>query len=78
MADTWNANSSNQCNTGNAIRDGATATGLYSITTTIPSELNKRLLTRAQLGTYTNIPVSNLGSMPSNQVPTKEDILFTF
>jgi hypothetical protein len=80
MADTWDANADNQLCTGNAVRDGATATGLWSITTTIPSELNKRILTKAQLATYTNISTTStpLGQMSSNECPTKDEILGTF
>jgi hypothetical protein len=80
MADTWDANTDNQINTGNAIRNGAGASGLYSITTTIPTELNKKLLTKAQLATYTNIPTGNvpMNVLTSNECPTKGEILGTF
>ena len=80
MADNWNDNANNQINTGNAIRDGASASGLYSITTTIPSGLNKKLLTKAELATYTDIPTGNvpLNAHASNQCPTKEEILGVF
>jgi hypothetical protein len=74
MADTWNANTGSQANTGNAIRDGATASGLYTISTTIPTELNKKLLTISDLATYTNILTSSLEGT-SNQVPTKDEII---
>lgn len=80
MSDTWNGNSGNQCNTGNAIRDGASATGAYSITTTIPSSLDKKLLTKSEIATYTNISTGNvpMNDLASNQIPTKDDILGTF
>jgi hypothetical protein len=74
MADTWDANTGSQANTGNAIRDGATASGLYTISTTIPTELNKKLLTISDLATYTNILTSSLEGT-SNQVPTKDEII---
>lgn len=80
MADTWDANAGNQLGTGNAIRDGATATGLYSITTTIPSGLNKKVLTKSELATYTNIPTGNvpMNVLATNELPTKDEILGTF
>lgn len=81
MADTWDANAGNQLGTGNAIRDGASATGgLYSITTTIPSGLNKKVLTKSELATYTNIPTGNvpMNVLASNEPPTKDEILATF
>jgi hypothetical protein len=74
MADTWAGNTGSQANTGNAIRDGATASGLYTISTTIPTELNKKLLTISDLATYTNILTSSLEGT-SNQVPTKDEII---
>lgn len=80
MADTWNANAGNQLCTGNAIRDGGATAGLFSITTTIPTSLNKEAMTKADLATYTNIPTGNfpLSELTSNQCPTKDDILSTF
>jgi hypothetical protein len=80
MADTWDANAGNQLNTGNAIRNGASASGLYSITTTIPSGLNKKVLTKAELATYTDIPTSNypMSELTSLQCPTKDEIISTF
>ena len=80
MADTWNANTGSQINTGNAIRDGASATGLYTITTTIPAGLNKKLLTKSELATYTDIPTGNvpMDVLASNECPTKDEILGTF
>ena len=74
MADTWNANTGSQINTGNAIRDGATASGLYTIKTTIPTGLNKKLLTISELATYTTISTGNLVGT-SNQMATKNEII---
>lgn len=74
MADTWAANSGDQLCTGNAIRDGATASGLYTISTTIPSGLDKKLLTISELATYTTI-ATYLFDGSSNQVPTKDEII---
>lgn len=80
LADTWAGTADNQLVTGNALRDGATASGVYTITTTIPAELNKKAMTKANLSTYTDIPVTNepLNSLPSNQCPTKITILGVF
>lgn len=77
-SDTWDGTAANQLVTGNAVRDGGNGgSGLFIITTTIPSGLNKKTLTIAELATYTNIPTGNnpLASMPSNRCPTKEEIL---
>jgi hypothetical protein len=79
MADTWDANAGNQLCTGNAIRNGG-ATGVFTVTTTIPSALDKEVLTKSQLATYTNISTTStpLGQMSSNECPTKDEILGTF
>jgi hypothetical protein len=80
LSDTWDGNTGSQLCTGNAIRDGATAAGLYTITTTIPAELDKKVLTKAELATYTSIPTDNvpMNALSSNQCPTKDQILGTF
>lgn len=78
MADTWNANAGNQLCTGNAIRDGGATAGLFSITTTIPTSLNKEAMTKSDLATYTNINTASMLDVASNQCPTKDDILSTF
>jgi hypothetical protein len=80
MADTWDANAGNQLCTGNAIRNGASTAGLFSITTSIPTELNKEVLTKSQLATYTDIPTGNfpMSELTSLQCPTKDEILGTF
>jgi len=79
MADTWDANAGNQICTGNAIRDGASSAG-YTITLSIPTELNKELLTKSQIATYTNIATDNfpMSELTSLQCPTKDEILGTF
>jgi hypothetical protein len=79
MADTWDANAGNQLCTGNAIRNGG-ATGVFTVTTTIPSALDKEVLTKSQLATYTNIPTENypMSELTSLQCPTKDEILGTF
>ena len=78
MADTFDANADNQLCTGNAIRNGYF--GFWSVTTTIPSSLDKKAMTKADLATYTNIPTGNfpLSDLTSNQCPTKEEILGVF
>lgn len=79
-ATTWAGTASNQLVTGAALRDGGTTTGLFTITTTIPTGLNSKAMTKAELATYTDIPTGNfpLSGMTSNRCPTKQDILATF
>ena len=76
----WDDCGNNQLVSGNVVRDGASRSGLYSITTPIPTSLNLRCLTKADLATYTNIPTGNspLNSLTSNQCPTKDEILGVF
>lgn len=80
MADTFYGNAGNQTCTGNAIRSGATETGLWTITTTIPEGMNKEVMTKADLATYTNIPTGNapLNALSSNQCPTVDEISGVF
>jgi len=80
LSDTWYGNTASQVVSGNALRDGATATGLWTITTTIPAGMNKEIMTKANLVTYTNIPTGNapLNAMASNECPTISDIESVF
>ena len=77
MPDTWSATVDANLCTGNCIRNGASTAGLFSLTTSIPSSLDKKALTTSELATYTNISTGSLGTA-SNQCPTKEEILGTF
>ncbi len=72
MADTWAGTAGNQLPTGNALNDGG-----FGVS--IPASYNTRALTKANLASYTNILTGNepIASMPSNQCPTKDDILGT-
>jgi hypothetical protein len=83
MADTWDGTTDASLVTGNCIRNGG-ANGIFTVTTTIPSALDKEALTTSQLATYTNISTGSLYSAnlmayyTSNQCPTKGAILGTF
>jgi hypothetical protein len=72
MADTWDGTEGNQLPTGNALNNGG-----FGVS--IPSEFNKKALTKAQMATYTDVFTNNspIASMASNQCPTKDDILGT-
>jgi hypothetical protein len=80
MSDTWNGNLGNQIPTGNAVRDGATATGLYTVDVTIPSGMNKECFTKDNWTTYTDVPTANypLGSMSNNECPSQDEVLSVF
>lgn len=77
MPDTWNGTDSNGLITGNSLRDGATATGDYTITTTIPSDKNKKGMTKDEVETYTDISIGNTiaATYASNQIVTKQSII---
>ena len=74
---TWNGTASNQLVTGSALKDGATATGLWTMSGTPPST---KIMTKADLVTYTNIPTGNspLSGYSNNQCVTKQAILGVF
>lgn len=71
---TWNGTADLQLVTGAALTDGATATGLWTMSGTPPST---KIMTISDISTYTNIPIGNLG-YPTNRCPTKIDILSVF
>lgn len=78
MADTWNENAGNQLCTGNAVRDGASTAGLFTLIIAIPTVLNKEVLTVNQVSTYTGIGEYNFYGLTSNQCPTKNAIISAY
>jgi len=79
MPDTWAGTADAELCTGNCIRDGG-ANAIFTVTTTIPSGLNKKAMTKAELATYTSISTGStpLSDYASNQCPSKSAILGTF
>lgn len=79
LSDTWNGTTDSQLVSGNALRD-AGAIGVLTITTPIPTELNKKAMTKANLETYTSISTGSypLSEYSSNQCISKSAILGTF
>lgn len=79
LSDTWDGTEYDQLVTGNAARNAGTI-GVFIITTPIPTELNKKALTKAQLATYTSISTGSfpLSGYASNQCVSKGAILSTF
>ena len=53
MPSTWNATAGNQLITGAALRDGATATGFYTVDVTIPTGDNTRLCSSQYITDHT-------------------------
>ena len=53
MPSTWAATAGNQLITGAALRDGATATGLYTVDVTIPTGDNTRLCSSQYITDHT-------------------------
>ena len=78
-ATTWAGTASDQLVTGAALRDGGNTTGLFTITTAIPSGLDNKIMTKTDLETYTDIFTTNfpISGMTSRRCPTKGDILAT-
>lgn len=74
---TWNGTASDQLVTGAALTDGATVTGLWTMSGTPPST---KIMTKSDIATYTNIPTGNspLSDYASNQCPSKQVILGVF
>jgi hypothetical protein len=71
---TWNGTASDQLVSGAALTDGATVTGLWTMSGTPPST---KMMTKADLVTYTDIPTGNspLSGYASNQCVSKAAIL---
>ena len=75
MADTWAGTAGNQLITGAALRDGATATGFYTVDVTIPTDYNTRIVTATYIEAHTT---ATGGPVSSNQCPTKDTFLSQF
>jgi len=71
---TWAGTTGNQLVSGAALNNGATATGLWTMSSTPPSA---DIMSVGNIKTYTNIPIANLG-YPDSQCPTKDEILSVF
>lgn len=71
---TWAGTADNQLVTGAALTNGATATGLWTMSSTPPST---KIMSVKAIKIYTNIPISNLG-YPDGQCPTKIEILSVY
>ena len=74
MPSTWAATAGNQLITGAALRDGATATGFYTVDVTIPTG-NNLLITSS---TYIAAHTTALGVVTALQCPTKDTFLSQF
>jgi hypothetical protein len=74
MPSTWAATAGNQLITGAALRDGATATGFYTITLSIPSGDNLKIVS----ATYILLHTTALGVVTALQCPTKDTFLSQF
>ena len=74
MPSTWAATAGNQLITGAALRDGATATGFYTVDVTIPTGDNTRIVTSSYIAAHTTAS----GVVSANQCPTKNTFLSQF
>ena len=76
MATTWVGTAGNQLVTGAALTTGA-LTGYWVMTGTVPTNMLTKIMTKANIATYTNFPTGNspLGFYPSNYCPTKDTML---
>jgi hypothetical protein len=74
MASTWNATAGNQLITGAALRDGATATGFYTVDVTIPTGDNLLITSSAYIAAHTTAT----GVVTALQCPTKDTFLSQF
>jgi len=75
MATTWAGTAGNQLITGAALRDGATATGFYTVDVTIPTDYNTRIVTADYIIAHTT---ANGGTVSGSQCPTKDTFLSQF
>jgi tetrahydromethanopterin S-methyltransferase subunit D len=71
---TWAGTADTQLVTGAALNDGATATSLWTMSSTPPST---KIMSVGAIKTYTDIPISNLG-YPDSRCPTKIEILSVY
>ena len=74
MANTWAGTAGNQLITGAALRDGATATGFYTVDVTIPTGDNLLITSSAYIAAHTNAT----GVVTALQCPTKDTFLSQF
>ena len=74
MPSTWAATAGNQLITGAALRDGATATGFYTVDVTIPTGDNLLITSSAYIAAHTTA----LGAVTALQCPTKDTFLSQF
>jgi hypothetical protein len=74
MPSTWNATAGNQLITGAALRDGATATGVYTVDVTIPTGDNLLITSSAYIAAHTTAT----GVVTALQCPTKDTFLSQF
>lgn len=74
MATTWAGTAGNQLITGAALRDGATATGFYTVDVTIPTGDNLLIVSSAYIAAHTTAT----GVVTALQCPTKDTFLSQF
>jgi len=74
MPSTWAATAGNQLITGAALRDGATATGFYTVDVTIPTGDNLLITSSAYIAAHTTAT----GVVTAMQCPTKDTFLSQF
>jgi hypothetical protein len=74
MANTWAGTSDFQLITGAALRDGATATGLYTVDVTIPTGDNLLIVSSAYIVAHTTAS----GVVTALRCPTKDTFLSQF
>ena len=74
MANTWAGTAGNQLITGAALRDGATATGFYTVDVTIPTGDNLLIVSSAYIAAHTTAT----GVVTALQCPTKDTFLSQF
>jgi len=74
MPSTWAATAGNQLITGAALRDGATATGFYTVDVAIPTGDNLLITSSAYIAAHTTA----LGVVTALQCPTKDTFLSQF
>jgi hypothetical protein len=75
MPNTWAGTSGSQLITGAALRDGATATGVYTITLSIPTGDNLLIVSATYIILHTT---ATGGPVSLNQCPTKDTFLSQF
>jgi len=74
MPSTWAATAGNELISGAALRDGATATGFYTVDVTIPTGDNLLITSSAYIAAHTTAT----GVVTALQCPTKDTFLSQF